>query len=165
MKILLDFDGTLHGHKKWQHDLLITQKPITDKRGVHAFTFLRQLLDVKGSHVTIFSARGGHPKFKFAANAWFRFHGLEEKYVKKLHYSNVKGDHDIIYDDRAENFSGIYHHINFFKNFQPWHKKCGKVSNIEAVLALLEGIVEGACERGDLLAMANEGIMLLTGEH
>jgi hypothetical protein len=116
--ILLDFDGTIHSYtSKFTHEAEIHDIPIAG-----AFLFIRHLID-EDFKVVIFSTRASHPDFANAAIKWFYDNDLEGKYVDKLKFTNIKIQHDIILDDRALSFNGIYPSIEFLKSFKPWNKR------------------------------------------
>ena len=116
--ILLDFDGTLHKYTtKFTHETHIHDEPIDG-----AIQFVKDLFDA-GFQVVIFSSRGSHSEFGLYANDWFAKYGLDKCYIDMLQYSNVKGPHDVILDDRAWNFDGNYPEVSELMAFRPWNKR------------------------------------------
>lgn len=144
----VDFDGTIHEYKtKFSHECTISDGPYIDSNGVSGIDFIRQLINA-GYTVTIFSTRASHSGFGLAAIDWFRKYGLEEQYVFHLKFSNVKGDHDFIFDDRAINMHGTYPHIDSLVEFKP-HNKRIKPSTRENVIEVLQSVSDDLWDIND----------------
>lgn len=117
-RALIDFDGTLHAYKtKFTTETEIHDGPIDG-----AINFVMDLLDA-GFDVVIFSTRCSNYKFKKAAIEWFEKYGMPRAYSYGLEFTNIKGHHEFIMDDRAINFSGKYPSIEELKAFKPWNKR------------------------------------------
>jgi hypothetical protein len=117
-RALIDFDGTLHKYTtKFTHETEIHDGPIDG-----AIQFIRDLFDA-GFDVAIFSTRASSSGFKDAALDWFEKYGMPRKYSYQLEFTNIKGHHEFILDDRGINFSGVYPTIESLKSFRPWNKR------------------------------------------
>jgi len=117
-RALVDFDGTLHAYKtKFTTETEIHDGPIDG-----AIKFIMDLLDA-GYDVAIFSTRASEWRFKNAAIDWFEKHGMPREYSYQLEFTNIKGHHEFILDDRAINFGGKYPSIEELKVFKPWNKR------------------------------------------
>ena len=117
-RALVDFDGTLHAYStKFTKETEIHDGPIEG-----AIKFIMDLLDA-GYDVAIFSTRASEWRFKNAAIEWFEKYGMPREYAYQLEFTNIKGHHEFILDDRAIAFEGKYPDISYLKQFRPWNKR------------------------------------------
>jgi hypothetical protein len=115
MILVLDFDGVIHTHEKWEGATVIKGKPIEG-----AFEAIVEY--VKHFRVCILSTRSKEPGGIDAMKQWF----FEEKLPIPLAWLEFPRDKPPIHmsiDDRGFQFKGKWPSVEYIKNFKPWYKK------------------------------------------
>ncbi len=134
MKIIaLDFDGTIHSYKSgWCGPRNIPDPPVDG-----AIQWINDFICNHGTwpdsmcamappgdwELAIFSSRSRYWGGRRAIKKWLVKHGLDRRLLEVIRFPLFKPPSQVLLDDRAVTFNGIWPDPKTLINFKPWNKR------------------------------------------